>query len=364
LLGLDVKASRLKVIARESSTHYDLFYQEKPPPAPQTEGVLQVVGGDGKGVPVLKEDLAQLQARLSPGEKRQKKQEAMVGVSYTIDPHVRTPEEVADHLIYPEQDTATQDAAPSLQADTPPPPTARNIRRFASLEHSKAEVMQAMKTDGQQRQTGQSRPWIVIMDGALALWSVVASVFGDVPYTGILDIIHVSEYLWKAGIALFGENTPETRAWVYTHLVTILQGQVGRVIGGLRQTLTKRHETLLASQRKAVETAIRYFTNHRQWMKYDEYLAAGYPIGSGVVESTCGHTVKDRMEGSGRRWSVAGAEAILLLRSVYTSGDWEGYWATHMTREHERLYGAFEETSSMADEYHDMSYSSVEGMRA
>jgi len=48
-------------------------------------------------------------------------------------------------------------------------------------------------------------------------------------------------------------------------------------------------------------------------MRYDEYLKAGYPIGSGVVESTCGHTVKGRMEGTGRRWSVKGAESILLL---------------------------------------------------
>ena len=62
-------------------------------------------------------------------------------------------------------------------------------------------------------------------------------------------------------------------------------------------------------------------------MHYDDYLRKGYPIGSGVVESTCGHTVKDRMEGTGRRWSIDGAEAMGLdckiLRSVYTSRDWD-----------------------------------------
>lgn len=74
-------------------------------------------------------------------------------------------------------------------------------------------------------------------------------------------------------------------------------------------------------------------------MQYDEYLAVGYPIGSGVVEPTCGHTVKKRMEGTGRRWSIKGAESTLLLRSVYTSNDWEAYWPIHIKQETQRLYG-------------------------
>ena len=81
------------------------------------------------------------------------------------------------------------------------------------------------------------------------------------------------------------------------------------------------------------------FENHRSWMQYDEYLEAGYPIGTGVVESSCAHVVKNRMEGTGRRWSIEGAEAILLLRSVYTSGDWNAYWEGHRDIERKRLYG-------------------------
>ena len=95
-----------------------------------------------------------------------------------------------------------------------------------------------------------------------------------------------------------------------------------------------------AVQRKALEETIRYFENHREWMKYNRYLKAGYPIGTGVVESSCGHTVKDRMEGTGRRWSIKGAESTLLLRSVYTSNDWDAYWQSHMATERKRLYYA------------------------
>ena len=133
-------------------------------------------------------------------------------------------------------------------------------------------------------------------------------------------------------------------------LVAILQGRAGKVIGGLKQTMSKRKK-LKASQRKALQTTIRYFENHRQWMHYDEYLAAGYPIGSGVVESSCGHTVKRRMEGTGRRWSIVGAESTLLLRSVYTSNDWDAYWEVHRALEGKRLYGDMLPILGYPDEY-------------
>ncbi|MCP4109981.1 MAG: hypothetical protein GY749_31410, partial [Desulfobacteraceae bacterium] len=64
----------------------------------------------------------------------------------------------------------------------------------------------------------------------------------------------------------------------------------------------------------------------RPYMKYDEYIAKGCPTGSGVVESVCSHVVSDRMELSGARWSVNGAESVLRLRSVAKSKDWEDYW--------------------------------------
>ena len=108
---------------------------------------------------------------------------------------------------------------------------------------------------------------------------------------------------------------------------------------------------LRAGQSKALRETISYFENHRKWMRYDEYLAAGYPIGSGVVESTCGHTVKKRMEGTGRRWSIKGAESTLLLRSIYTSEDWDAYWEAHRTLERERLYANTLAILGYPDEY-------------
>ncbi|MCI5211880.1 MAG: hypothetical protein D3910_24575 [Candidatus Electrothrix sp. ATG2] len=113
--------------------------------------------------------------------------------------------------------------------------------------------MSDIVTDARRRNRDNKRPWVVVMDGALGLWSAITLLLSGVKWVGILNIIHVVEYLWKAGNAVYGEGKPET-----------------------------------------LQSVIRYLENHKQWMKYDEYLLKGYPIGSGIVESTCGHTVKNR----------------------------------------------------------------------
>jgi hypothetical protein len=278
-----------------------------------------------------------------------------------VDTHERSAEEVAQHLIYPERTQAEREAAKQAGQVVSSSPKSHNIRRLASLERSKTDVVQVIVQDAKARDPKRQRPWVVVMDGALALWAVIATVLKGIEYVGILDIIHVVEYLWNAGNALHGEGAATTQRWVYNHLLSLLHGHVGRVIGGLKQTLSKR--TLKSVQRKALKEAIRYFANHRQWMHYDEYLKAGYPIGSGVVESTCAHTVKDRMEGTGRRWSIDGAESTLLLRSVYTSGDWDAYWESRMKQARTRLYSRTLEALTIAVEYDgDLQTEKVVGM--
>ena len=335
LLGLEISPSRFEVVSRESAVNYDAFYDQKSVPASDTEGEIQVVGFDGKGVPVIKAEAAKIKARLGKGEKKQKKKEAMVGVSYTVDRNIRTAEEVARNLVYPD---CSKQVGSEKDSEAPPPVKARNIRRMASLERTKAEVVHEIVKDAERRDPGKDRPWVVVMDGALHLWTLVASVLKDFDYIGVLDIIHVVEYLWDAANALNKGEEIDRHKWVYDRLHSILNGNVGRVIGGLKQIITKNQKKLTKTQIEELERVIKYFDNHRKWMKYDEYLDAGFPIGSGVVESACGHTVKSRMEGTGRRWSIKGAESILLLRSIYTSHDWDSYWYSHMIIQREKKY--------------------------
>jgi hypothetical protein len=146
------------------------------------------------------------------------------------------------------------------------------------------------------------------------------------------------ERLRKAAWCLFEEATQKAEAerWVEDRLRMLLDGKVGRVIGGLRQTLTKRK--LTGSHRTTVREVIGYFDGNRSRMRYDEYLAAGYPIGSGVIEGACRHLVKDRLERAGLRWHPDGAQAMLDLRATYLNGEWEAFWRYHVEQEDDRLY--------------------------
>ena len=78
--------------------------------------------------------------------------------------------------------------------------------------------------------------------------------------------------------------------------------------------------------------------NNKEFMRYDEYLTAGYPIGSGAAEGACRNLIKDRLERTGMLWTWEGAEAVLKLRALELSGDTEAYWDFHVEREHERIY--------------------------
>jgi hypothetical protein len=344
LTGLKVWSNRFEAVSRTSCANYDQYYDAKPLPSPESEGAIAVVSFDGKGVPVIKSEAAKIVARKGKGKKSQKKKEAMVGVSYSIDPNPRTPEQVAKNLVYPdnEKDRKTEGEKPR----------ARNIRRLASLERSKEEVFHEIVDDSRKRNPDKSKLTVAVMDGALSLWGMLIAVMAGAPYVGILDIIHVVEYLWKVANALYNEGSDLGRKWVYDNLLLILQGRVDRVIEKMER-LTE-NKKLKKSKRDTLNDCIRYYVNHCEWMKYDEYLEAGYPIGSGVVESSCGHTVKNRMEGTGRRWSVDGAEAILLLRSVYTSRDWEEFWQFHMELERSFNYHDALASIGTADTFNEL----------
>ena len=81
-----------------------------------------------------------------------------------------------------------------------------------------------------------------------------------------------------------------------------------------------------------------YLHHNRHRMRYDEYLAAGYPIASGVIEGACRHVVKDRMERSGMRWTIDGAQAMLDLRSTHINDQWSAFQAHRIHAETQRLY--------------------------
>lgn len=95
---------------------------------------------------------------------------------------------------------------------------------------------------------------------------------------------------------------------------------------------------LTATQRNGADTCVRYLTGKQQFLRYDKALAAGWPIATGVIEGACRHLIGDRLDITGARWGLDGAEAVLTLRAVISNGDFDEYWRYHLAREHQRLY--------------------------
>jgi hypothetical protein len=295
-----------------------------------------VVSFDGTGVPMIKAEAVQLKAKLGTGEKRQRQQEALVGVSYPVDPKPRAPEALAELLVDPEAARARRQRAGTRDEA----PRAQQVRRVASLVRTKQEVMKLSKADAERRDPQHRKPLVLRREGALCLWRLAPQLFTPwTRVTWVLDIMPVVGYLWAVANALCGEASQAGQHGVQQKLTEILSGRVGYVIGGWRQILTKQR--LRQSVRQTLAKVITFLPNHRRWMPYDQYLAMGLPVGTGVVESACGSVVKHRMEGEGKRWSLAGAEAILALRSLKKSHDHDlrDYWRFHARQVRLRRYG-------------------------
>ena len=118
----------------------------------------------------------------------------------------------------------------------------------------------------------------------------------------------------------------------------ILKGKASEVAAGMRRAATLRQ--LSAPERKPVDTCADYLLKYRDMLHYDNYLAQGLPIATGVIEGACRHLVKDRMDITGARWRLNSAEAVLKLRSLHSSGDGDAYWDFHKAQELRRNHSS------------------------
>ena len=134
------------------------------------------------------------------------------------------------------------------------------------------------------------------------------------------------------------EDQAEQDRWVRAHLWEILRGKASLVAAGTRRSATLR--AMAAAERQAVDTCADYLLNYAPYLRYDKALADGLPIATGVIEGTCRHLVEDRMNLTGARWSLKGAEAVLRLRALRASKDFDAYWPFHEEQEHERNHAS------------------------
>ena len=309
----------------------EVFQVHQSPPDPDTEGEILVATADGKGVP-MRRPLAEQPHRSHPrrgkGEKANKKQMAYVGAAYSIDRFRRSAADVVDEVCRKQR------------AEHRPKPQNKQVwaEMTRCLDGSGAtgreRVFVEMAINCRNRDPERHKTLVCLLDGERALWEMAGEWLPRA--VGVLDLFHVLERLWTAAHCFHSEGSSEAAAFVSHRLTMLLEGKVGYVIGGLRR-LCDEHR-LKGEKRRRLMAAITYYANNREHMQYDEYLAAGYPIGSGVAEGACRHLVKDRMEGTGMRWTVQGAQAMLHLRAVYLNGRWDEFIEHHVQTEQDRLY--------------------------
>ena len=329
ILGLSISMQALETGVREDAADVDVFYEHKVIPPPDDEGSILVIQADGKGVPMVRDEPAHPPARRGKGEKRTKKKEAVVTAIYTIAPYHRTPEQVVAALMRESAaDKASQEGTTPSRSQRPTP-MGKEVR--ATLK-GKDVAVERLARRVAQREGEHVQHRVALTDGAEALQKRVLEKCPA--FVLVLDIIHASEYLWDAANALLGETHPERNAWVREQLLQMLSGKTANVIQTLQEL--SQDPSLSPVQRQTLHTTIGYYQRNLPHMRYDQYLARGWPIGTGVVEGACGHLIKDRFEQSGMRWTPVGAQPLLDLRAVRINDDWDAY---HDFRR-QRLYGA------------------------
>lgn len=327
-------------IVRRGAQDFDSFYRQREVKAEvgPASGQLLVITTDGKGVPMRKADLREqtrklsesrqphLKHRRSKGEKPASKRMSTVAAVYNVEPFVRTPEQITGEL------------RPSPQALPVERPRPEQKRVWASVKHPPEEVIRQAFEEATRRDPQHNKRWCALVDGnelQLGLLECAAEEY-KADLTIVLDVIHVTEYLWKAAWALHPERDPEAEQWVSQHLLEILRGNSSLVAAGIRRSATLRN--LTAKQRQPIDKCADYLLKYREYLRYDQYLAAGLPIATGVIEGACRYLVKDRMEKTGARWSLDGAEAVLRLRALKASGDLDHYWQFYLQQEYERQH--------------------------
>jgi len=336
--GAEVPKRQLEQLVTRAARDFDAFYETRRvvTEAQMGSGSVLVITVDAKGVVMRTEDLREatrkaaakrvhrLKTRLSKGEKRNAKRMATVAAVYTINPFVRKPEDILRRM------------APVRGADTEKRPSPEGKRVWASLEKTPEQVIAEAFEEAEHRDPLHQKTWTALVDGNKTQIRILRKLARkkSIKLHLIVDVIHVSQYLWSAGFAFNPEGSPELETWVSQRLLAILRGHASNVAAGIRRSATLRR--LSHNDRKPVDGCAHYLLTYAPYLRYDHDLATGLPIATGVIEGACRHLVKDRMDVTGARWSLSGAEAVLRLRALRSSRDFDEYWSFHEVREHER----------------------------
>jgi len=311
----------LESIVGDLCDEVDRFYEKETPPQVRPDAAVTVATVDKKGIVIrkLNEDQAGSQVGFNNPEKPGKKKMATVISTYVTPRYLRTPDDILQEV----SDEGSSHSRPKPQ----------NKITWGSLTDGTETTVARLKRAVDQR-LPKGNELVCLLDGERSLWALVYAYFPAAFF--VLDIFHVLEHLGKAALCFYDEGSPQAREFVTERLRMLLQGKAGRMIGGLKQMLSK-HE-LSGAKKHCLEQVIGYLERNRKTMRYEICLTKGYPIGSGVIEGACRNLINDRLELTGMSWTLQGAESMMRLRAVHINKDWDAFWTYRRQSERRRLY--------------------------
>jgi hypothetical protein len=330
--GVGLGKRQVETLTRAASKDVDSFYQNMVREPVEATDIL-VISADGKGIVMRPDSLRaatakaanthKLKGRLSKGERRDRKRMAELAVVYDVTPVPRKPTDIFS----PDEDEPKPEA-----------PKATNKWLTASVVDDVAEVISEAFVEADRRDPDHLRQWIALVDGAKHQIDCIKAQAKKrgVKVVVLVDFVHVVEYLWKAAWCFFDEGDPAAQEWVVEKGLATLEGKAGIVAGAIGRKATMLG--LDAKARNKADESARYLKNKAGYLDYPAALVAGWPIATGVIEGAVRHLVRDRMDVTGARWSLEGAEALLELRAVRANGDWSNYWRHHLAEEYKRVH--------------------------
>ena len=334
--GVRLAKRQVEELAGLAAMDFEDFYENRRP-AQGKQGDLLVLSADGKGI-VMRPDALRTRAPARPragpapkprlsGEQQNRKRMAEIGAVYDAKPAPRTPADILTSA-------APEDYQPE------PGPVAKNKWLTASIVKAPAEVIKRIFDEAQRRDPKHRRTWVALVDGANHQIERIKfeARKREVKVTIIVDFVHVLGYLWNAAGCLYPNDDQAAAQWVHRQATRVLEGQARKVAAAIRRQATNAH--LDPARRKPADEAATYLTNKAPYLDYPAALTHGWPIATGIVEGACRHLIKDRMDITGARWGLAGAEAILKLRALITNGDFEEYWHFHLAQERHHVHEA------------------------
>ena len=174
----------------------------------------------------------------------------------------------------------------------------------------------------QQHGLAQAQEIVILGDGAPWIWHLVAEHFPTA--VQIVDLWHAKQHVWQVANAVFGPNTARGAAWAEPQCQLLEEGNIEALVEAI--ALLPPIPPPPTSTRSIPEQALGYFITNAARMRYPVFRAQGMHIGSGIAEAACKTVVSTRMKRSGMRWTPAGLDALLALRTARLNGTFDAFW--------------------------------------